>query len=161
MELVLALVAVGGTIAGALIGLFAPTWNDERIQRRWDLREFRQAKRLVFQELLVAKARLTEMLAAVEENRPVPPGRVIETAEWDAHRSVLAALAPDKVWYRTMLAYRTLQAVREGLPERLPRADLTEKGEHLIRESLKWTTEAEEALEATQPMSDREALESR
>jgi len=115
---VLATAAVG--IVGIAAAFFAPTWSERAIGRRQRERDFRVAKRLVAHEL----ARLEAHLHVLSQSGVIEPEIVglLESPEWDAHKTTLALSLPGEVWralghiYATVEGLRTVLALGRGEP---------------------------------------------
>jgi Trk K+ transport system NAD-binding subunit len=85
---IMATAAVG--LAGILATFFAPTRTQRAIEQR-EAREFRQAKRLISNELLLAEGLLNLIVQGyAKDAEDLPPAGRIEITEWELHRSDLA-----------------------------------------------------------------------
>jgi hypothetical protein len=87
-------------VTGILATFFAPTWNQGRIERRRDRRDFRRAKRLIIYELDANRGSFEYMLETkrVWSLRDLRDRLVFPHDAWKAERAILATLLKDEDW---------------------------------------------------------------
>ena len=133
-------------VAGIAAAFFAPPWTQRRIERRREERRFRQARRLVGQEL----HRLSiELRATAGQNLGFPPelAGFLATPEWDEHRGVLAESLEEDVWRLVRDVYGNTKQLIPALAL-APGAPLTPEQKGLILDIAERAQRARDALDA-------------
>jgi hypothetical protein len=100
-----AIIGVGGTLAGTIIGGCLTTFTNFLVKKRQERAEFRIGCRLITSELSEYED-LFE--AALEAKAWWSPGLEPGTKAWEEHRHVLASLLPDGAWDDVQLAIRRI-----------------------------------------------------
>ena len=108
------LLSVPAVVATLAAAFYAPAYAERAVQRRREERDFRQAQRLVAEELgrVSGDLRFTS-----ERSVSFPPEAVgfLSTHEWEAHKAALARLLPGQMWSELVSVYTAVIRVRYAL----------------------------------------------
>jgi hypothetical protein len=138
-------------LAGIAAAFFAPPWTERRIARRRDAADFRQARRLVAQELYNL---MIELRSLAEVKYQWPPENVgfLRTPAWDAYGPVLARALVNEdetSWLLVALVYQNVARLAKSL-EAGEAEEMSDQRRATIVDTAKDAEKARDAL-ATEP----------
>lgn len=142
-------------LAGIAAAFFAPTWTQRQLEQRRERREFRQAKRLVSQEL----RRLAAELQTVQRSDPsvLDGGDMLRVDAWESHKATLASAVTDDAWDAVEKAYAHTAWVRRMVVVSAGKTLAPRELERFMRHAagaMNDVAQAERTLEHAQPEPD-------